>query len=194
MHDSLEQWHCLLEYTKRYLNPSNMPYLRVWRRIFDSDRRNDWNIVLFLVELLFSIPISNAKVERLFLLMNRVKTDSCATLGENTLHSLTRIRMEGPNLEDYDLTPAIKLWASSATRRPHQKRRKTYRPREAGKRHKVLIDEIESSSDESATEYDNDVQSAVEGHDVLRDNTVMELIPELEALELILIAIDHVHG
>ena len=58
----------------------------------------------------------------------------------------------------------------------------------------MLIDEIESSSDESATEYDNDVQSAVEGHDVLRDNTFMELIPELEALELILIAIDHVHG
>ena len=33
-----------------------------------------------LVELIFSIPISNAKVERLFSLMNRVKTDSRAAL------------------------------------------------------------------------------------------------------------------
>lgn len=183
LHDLLEQWHCLLQYTKRYLNPSNTPYLRVWRRIFDSDRRNDWSIVLLLVELLFSIPISNAKVERLFSLMNRVKTDSRATLSENTLNRLTRIRMDGPNLEDYDPTPAIKLWASSATRRPHQKRRKTYRPRKAGKRRKVLIDEIESSPDESGTEYDDDAQSADEGHDVLRYSTFMKLIPELEELE-----------
>lgn len=74
-------------------------------------------------------------------------------------------------------------WASSAKRQPHQKRRKTYRPRKAGKRRKVLINEIESSSDESTTEYDDDAQSADEGHDVLRDSTFMKLIPELEELE-----------
>lgn len=33
----------------------------------------------------------------------------------------------------------------------------------------MLIDEIESSLDESTTEYDDDAQSADEGHDVLRD-------------------------
>ena len=91
--------------------------------------------------------------------------------------------MVGPNLKDYDPTLAIKLWAPSATCRPHQKRRKMYRPREAGKRRKVLIDEIESSPDESATEYDDDVQLADEGHDVLGDSTFMELIQELEELE-----------
>lgn len=170
VHDLLEQWHCLLAYTKRYLNPSRTPYLRVWKRIFDSDRRNDWHMVLLLVELLFSIPISNAKVERLFSLMNRVKIDSRAALGEDTLNSLTRIHMEGPKLEDYDPTPAIQLWASTATRRPHQSKRKTYRPRDAVsvKRGRVLIDE--SSTDDSAAE-DEDREE---------DGT---LIPELEELE-----------
>ncbi|KAJ7373230.1 hypothetical protein OS493_012818 [Desmophyllum pertusum] len=67
-------------------NPSRTPYLRVWRRIFHSSQKDEWSMVLLLVELLFSIPISNAKVERLFLLMNRVKTDSQATLGEDTLN------------------------------------------------------------------------------------------------------------
>ena len=77
----LEQWHSLLFYTKRYLNPSATPYLRVWRRLFDSARNNEWNLILLLVELLFCIPISNAKVERLFSLMKRVKMDSRASLG-----------------------------------------------------------------------------------------------------------------
>ena len=97
--DLLEQWHSVIEYTTRYLSPSTTPYLRVWRRIFDSSRSEGWSMVLLLAELLFSIPISNAKVERLFSLMNRIKTDSRATLGESTLNSLIRISMEGPKFE-----------------------------------------------------------------------------------------------
>lgn len=134
--------------------------------------------MLLLVELLFSIPISNAKVERLFSLMNRVKTDSRAMLSENTLNSLITIRMEGSKLEDYDPMPAIQLWASTATRRPHQKERKTYRPRDAVKRHKVLIDD--SSTDDSTSEYDDGADSADDGPNVQGDGT---LIPELEELE-----------
>jgi hypothetical protein len=104
-HDLLEQWHYLVEYTKRYLNPSQTPYLRVWRRIFDSANRKKWNMVMILVEILFSIPISNAKVERLFSLMKRVKPDSRASLNESTLNNLIRICVEGPKFEDYDPTP-----------------------------------------------------------------------------------------
>lgn len=66
-------------------------------------------MVLLLVELQLSIPISNAKVERMFSLMNRVKTDSRAALSEHTLKNLIRIRMEGPPLEEFDPTPAIQL-------------------------------------------------------------------------------------
>lgn len=122
-------------------------------------------MVLLLVELLFSIPISNAKVERLFSLMNRVKTDSRASLGENILNNLIRIRMEGPPLEEFDPTPAIQLWAMSATRRPNQRERRHYKPRESSKRQKVLIDG-------SSTEESSDTE---EGEQVL--------IAELDELE-----------
>jgi hypothetical protein len=81
----------------------------MWRRIFDSGRRDEWHMVLILVELLFAIPISNAKVEWLFSQMKRIETDSCASLSESKLNSLIRIGAEGPKLEDYDPTPAIKL-------------------------------------------------------------------------------------
>lgn len=110
------QWHHLLDYTKRYLEPSKTSYLRVWRRIFDSGRSNEWSMVLILVELLFAIPISIAKVERLFSLMNCVKTETKATLGKSSLNNFVTIRVEGPELQDYDPTPAIESWLSTAHR------------------------------------------------------------------------------
>ena len=68
-------------------------------------------MVLILVELLFAIPISNAKVERLFSLMNRVKPETRATLSESTLNNLVTIWAEGPELQDYDPTPAHLIMA-----------------------------------------------------------------------------------
>ena len=164
----LEQWHDLVAYTVQYLDPSRTHYLRVWKRIFTSSRKEEWNMVLLLVELLLSIPISNAKVERMFSLMNRVKTDSRAALCEHTLNNLVRIRMEGPPLEEFDPTPAIQLWASSANCSPNQRARKQYNSRDSAKRPKVLIEQDDSSPEES---YDTD------------DNEENELIKELEDLE-----------
>ena len=119
--DLLDQRHHLLDYTKRNLEPSKTTYLRVWRCIFHSGRSNEWSIVLILVELLFAIPISNTKVERLFFLMNHVKTETRATLSESTLTNLITIRAECPELQDYDPIPAIESWLSSAHCRPNQK-------------------------------------------------------------------------
>jgi hypothetical protein len=84
-------------------------------------------MVLLLVELLFPIPISNAKVERLFSLMNHVKTDYGAALSKNTLDNLIRIRMEGPSFEQFDHTAAIDLWATTTTHRQNQRERKEHK-------------------------------------------------------------------
>lgn len=92
----------------------------------------------FLVELLLSIPISNAKVEKMFSLMNRVDTDSRAALSEHTLDNLVRIQIEGLPLEEFDPTPAIQLWASSANRRVNQGARKQNNSSHSEKRPKVF--------------------------------------------------------
>ena len=60
------------------------------------------------------------------------------------------------------------LWASSANRRPNQRARKQYNSRDPAKRLKVLIEQDDSSPEES---YDTD------------DNEENELIKELEDLE-----------
>ena len=104
----------------------------------------------------------------MFSLMNRVKTDSRAALSEHTLSNLVRMRMEGSPLEEFDPTPAIQLWASSANCSPNQRARKQYNSRDSAKRPKVLIEQDDSSPEES---YDTD------------DNEENELIKELEDLE-----------
>ena len=106
-------------------------------------------MVLLIIELLMAIPISNAKVERLFSLMKRVKVDSRASLGESTMNNLIRITTEGPQLQDFNPKEAIKLWAAATTRRPHQNVRKSYtKQHSAAKRRKVLIDESSTESED----------------------------------------------
>ena len=45
-------------------------------------RAKEWKDILLIVELLFCWPISNTAVERVFSLLNRVKTDGHASLGD----------------------------------------------------------------------------------------------------------------
>ena len=54
---------------------------------------------------------------------------------------------------DYDPTPAIHLWVTSTTRRPNQRKRKSYKARESAKRGTVLID---CSSTEEDSNSDNE--------------------------------------
>ena len=146
--DLLDQWHSVVEYTTKYLNIKS-DYKEVWHQIFGSSKRGEWDLVLLLVELLFCLPVSNAKVERLFSLMNRVKTDGRCSLKEGRLNDLRRICMEGPDIENFDAIPAMKLWCDGGkVRRPNQSARKTYkqRPRKDGA--VTLTDMVESSDDE----------------------------------------------
>ena len=138
----VEQWHNL-EYTNSYLNPTTLPYLRVWYKIFNSSRQSEWNFILLLVELLFCLPISNAKVEILFSLMKRIKCDSQASLGEVQLNNMIRICVEGPTVTNFNPLPAITLWANETTRRPIQRERKAYKSRKTSKKVKVLAEEEE---------------------------------------------------
>ena len=72
----LQQWHLLVEYVLTYLSPDVNSYCILWCRISESSKHKEWNLVLYVVELLFALPVSNAKIKRLFSLMNKIKTDS----------------------------------------------------------------------------------------------------------------------
>lgn len=82
-----------------------------------------------MAELLFALPVWNAKVERLFSFMNRVKIDARASLGEKHLNSLLSIGIEGPRTVDFDPMPAMCLWGETLWR-PNQQLLEHCKPKE----------------------------------------------------------------
>ena len=53
-------------------------------------------------------------------MLKRIKRDTHAALGVNPVENLMRILQEGPPLECFDPTNAMKLWADHVARRPAQ--------------------------------------------------------------------------
>ena len=145
----LDQWHSILEHSLAYLSPERVEYRVVWHQLFNCSRSMEWSAVLALIELLFVLPVSNAKVEAFFSLMKRVKTDARASLKEHPLNSLLRIVTDGPPTNEFVPTTAIDLWVRgcSTAYRPNQSY-KSCKPREKKKIAKTLIDIVLDSSEE----------------------------------------------
>lgn len=127
--DVINQWHSLLEYAREFLSVASTPYLSTWRKIFCSSRRDQWQDFLGLVELLFTIPICNAKLERMFSKLKFVKTVFRCSLNMETLENLLRIVETGPDVAEYNVMPAVEKWILQADRRPKQNDRKKYKER-----------------------------------------------------------------
>ncbi|XP_047141282.1 E3 SUMO-protein ligase KIAA1586-like [Hydra vulgaris] len=114
VNDVLDAWHSLVNYTVKYLAPHNTGYRKLWHQIFSSSMKNEWVPVLLIVELSFTLPVSNAKVERLFSLMNRLKTDTRNSLKEKRLENLIRVSFDEKDSNLFDLSSAIELWTNDA--------------------------------------------------------------------------------
>ena len=151
----LEQWQNLCDYTVQYLSPDKTHYRVVWRKIFQSSKSDSWHLILLLVELLFSLPVLNAKVEQMFSLMKRIKTDRRSLLSRNILSALVQICMECPTCENFNAVPEITLWNNTVkSRRPSQSGSRTYKKRSKKKRPTMLMDESEIEIKDSESELD----------------------------------------
>lgn len=72
-------------------NPS-LKYFDFWQRVFTNrDINNECGNVLHIIEILLITPITNAKLERMFSRLARVKTDWRNRLGRDRLDTLLRI-------------------------------------------------------------------------------------------------------
>ncbi len=99
-----QEWDDMVWYAKQYINLVQDPYSVVWWKLFNSCDAKKWNNILTLVELTFTIPLSNAHVERCFSQLKLTKTNRRTSLGEDHLDHLLQIRIEGPPLEQWDAT------------------------------------------------------------------------------------------
>ena len=83
----------------------------------NSDVKDECKNVLHLIEILFCTPFTNAKVERGFSRMARVKSDFRSQLSRSRLAVCFRISEEGRPITKFKPDAAIELWYSDKVRR-----------------------------------------------------------------------------
>lgn len=116
----------------RQLLDRNSKYLDVWSLVLTSSEfGEECANVLHIIELLLITPFSNAKLERMFSTMGRVKTDWRNRLGRDRLEASLRISEEGTSINDFCPDAAIESWFNAKVPRlncsshSYPKKRKT---------------------------------------------------------------------
>ena len=84
----------------------------------------------------------------MFSKLNQVKTLQRGCLSQIRLENLLRIAEEGPAIERYDFTPAMKIWANEKVRRPKQTERKQYEKGKSKKRKLSSLSDSDSNDNQ----------------------------------------------
>lgn len=125
----VKEFREMISYAKQYIAISVLEYHSVWWRLFHAPNCAEWANVLVLAELLFSLPASNGKLERVFSILGTIKVDKRSLLTNESLDDLLLLNCDKIPLVRFDPNPSIDLWWSAKARRPSQKARKQYKPR-----------------------------------------------------------------
>ena len=110
-----KEWDDIVFHATQYINVVTEPYTAVWWKLYNSPDSPKWKNILALVELLFSLPLCNAQLERCFSGLKIIKTNRRSCLGEDRLENLLRIQLEGPQLNDWDAGRSVELWSGDKT-------------------------------------------------------------------------------
>ena len=102
----------MVDYAKRYLNIVQEECSVIWWKLFNAACAKKWTNILGLVELLFTLPMSNGWVERIFSASELIKTDRRTKWSEDHLEDLLRISVDGLRSSEWDATNAVRLWWS----------------------------------------------------------------------------------
>uniref|UniRef100_A0A1X7V1N3 HAT C-terminal dimerisation domain-containing protein n=1 Tax=Amphimedon queenslandica TaxID=400682 RepID=A0A1X7V1N3_AMPQE len=121
------EFDAVLHYAIQFIFLSTLNYKAVWWRIFHSPSAGEWCNILILVKILFSLPASNGKLERVFSQVNLIKSEKRTLLSNETLNDLLVLTSDQTPLNEYSPDNAIDLWWSDKSRRPNQRKRKAYK-------------------------------------------------------------------
>ena len=119
----------MMQYASQHFSLATVDYRSVWLQIFHAFDSTEWTNVLMLTQLLFSLPASNGKLERVFSTVNLIKVNKRSSLSNESLDDLLVLNSERVPIQDFNPDPGINLWWESKTRRPAQKPRKRYKKR-----------------------------------------------------------------
>ena len=108
---------------KAYLEPilksqTKIDYLEVWKSIFTNGNvKRECKNVLHVIELSLITPFTNAKLERVFSCINRIKTESRNRLRQERLDTHVRVGEEGVNIIEFNPDPYIEKWYANKVQR-----------------------------------------------------------------------------
>ena len=71
----LPEFKMMVAYASQFISLSTLDYKSVWWQLFNAPNSSEWSNALILIKLLFSLPVSNGTVERIFSNLNVIKTD-----------------------------------------------------------------------------------------------------------------------
>ena len=156
----VKEFREMISYATQYIALSVLDYHSVWWRLFHAPCSSEWANILALAELLFSLPASNGKLERVFSLLGVIKVNKRSLLSNETLDDLLLLNSDKIPLDKFNPNPAIDLWWSAKARRPSQKSRKLYKPRKSDQPSTSTVDPEESEPDDALRDWDDIVQSS----------------------------------
>ncbi len=93
-------------------------------KIFYSPNAASWTNALKLAQLLFTLPVSNGKLERIFSTLKYIKRSKRSSLSNELLDDLLAINVDNVMIKDFNADSSIELWWNAKSRRPNQHARK----------------------------------------------------------------------
>lgn len=137
-----DEWLDLKNYILRNPNPKRSLVTAYESILVDKDAEHLAHI-LPLVTIMLTISPTTAECERGFSQLNQVKTQLRTSLNQETLSALLRIRIDGPDVSDFNPTSSIIKWMETGSGSRHLQGHKCTGPRK--KKEQVVT--IDSSSD-----------------------------------------------
>ena len=89
----------------------------ILRKIVTAPRIKGWSDVQLIIRLLFTVPVSNNKLQRMLSKMKRVKSTFCRSIGVKRLGNILRIMEERSILQTAVLILVIKKCGTDKVRR-----------------------------------------------------------------------------
>ena len=110
-----DEFYDMMLYATQFISLATLDYRAVWWRLFHSPKSSSWPNMLALSRLLFSLPVSNGKLERIFSVLKLIKVNRRSSLGNDTLKDLLMLNTDGTSLENFNPDPCIDLWWQAKT-------------------------------------------------------------------------------
>ena len=157
-----QEWLVLKSYMLPIISNNKKTYLDIWKIVFSNEAIvKECRSILDIFELFLICPFTNAKLERMFSHMSRVKNDWRSSLSRDQLDVLLCISEDDPSLEEFNPDASIDCWYTDKVCRlnagPHNypsKRKKSSDGKEVIDLAALTLSDLENDESDEDVNFD----------------------------------------